>query len=218
MGCNCHWQKDDVALKVQQVELAACSSSSAIATPAELDTAPLPPVPPELSRLMPSGLPALPAAASLGKLPPEAEASLQRLRAELAHSQAAYRTVLRALHCKTQECDSLTGVVQELTSSRAKAAAGRMLLQQRCMALLKDASRLGRVASLARQGQAESRAAAAAADAACVEAEGDAADARREVATLERDNVKLAATNRQLVQRVEELECQQPGAAAVTQS
>ena len=48
-------QKDDVALKVQQVELAACSSSSAIATPAELDTAPLPPVPPELSRLMPSG-------------------------------------------------------------------------------------------------------------------------------------------------------------------
>lgn len=48
-------QKDDVALKVQQVELAACSSSSTIATPAELDTAPLPPVPPELSRLMPSG-------------------------------------------------------------------------------------------------------------------------------------------------------------------
>ena len=42
-------------------------------------------------------------------------------------------------------------------------------LECRCMALLDDASRLGRVASLARQGQAESRAAAAAADAACVE-------------------------------------------------
>jgi hypothetical protein len=48
-------QKDELALRVQQVELAACSSSSAIATAAELDTAPLPPVPPELSRLMPSG-------------------------------------------------------------------------------------------------------------------------------------------------------------------
>ena len=141
------------------------------------------------------------------------------------------------------------------------------------MALLDDASRLGRVASLARQGQAESRAAAAAAEAACMEvrigcvscthatthtqshvdqlqgpfaprssppwccvwagalrpclcqntamssqAEGDAADARRQVATLEHDNVKLAATNRQLVQRVEELECQHPGAAAAIQS
>ena len=51
-----------------------------------------------------------------------------------------------------------------------------------------------------------------------VQAEGDAADARREVATLERDNVKLAATNRQLVQRMEELECQQSGAAAAIQS
>ena len=48
-------QKDDIALKVQQVELAACSSSSAITSPVESDTAPLPPVPPELSRLMPSG-------------------------------------------------------------------------------------------------------------------------------------------------------------------
>jgi cell division protein FtsB len=47
-----------------------------------------------------------------------------------------------------------------------------------------------------------------------LQAEGDAADARREVATLERDNVKLAATNRQLVRRVEELECHQSGAAA----
>ena len=39
-----------------------------------------------------------------------------------------------ANHCpglQTQECESLTGVVHELTSSRAKAAAGRMLLQQR---------------------------------------------------------------------------------------
>ena len=50
------------------------------------------------------------------------------------------------------------------------------------------------------------------------QAEGDAADARRQVATLEHDNVKLAATNRQLVQRVEELECQHPGAAAAIQS
>jgi hypothetical protein len=45
-------------------------------------------------------------------------------------------------------------------------------LECRCMALLDDASRLGRVASLARQGQAESRAAVAAADAACVEVRG----------------------------------------------
>ena len=37
------------------------------------------------------------------------------------------------------------------------------------MALLDDASRLGRVASLARQGQSESCAAAAAADTACME-------------------------------------------------
>ena len=51
-----------------------------------------------------------------------------------------------------------------------------------------------------------------------LQAEGDAADARREVATLERDNVELAATNRELVQRVEELECQQSGAAAAAQS
>jgi hypothetical protein len=32
---------------------------------------------------------------------------------------------------QTQECESLTGVVQELTAGRAKAAAGRTLLQQR---------------------------------------------------------------------------------------
>ena len=51
-----------------------------------------------------------------------------------------------------------------------------------------------------------------------LQAEGDAADARHEVVTLERDNVELAATNRQLVRRVEELECQQAGAAAATQS
>lgn len=144
-------QKDDVAQKVQQVELAACSSSSAIISPVELDTAPLPPVPPELSRLMPSGegcrltvcgtaprnllgrkhtciplmptyichcrcrsvagLPAFPATPPHSKLPPEAEASLQRLKAELAHSQAAYRTVLRALHRKVPLC----GAAPQLT-------------------------------------------------------------------------------------------------------
>lgn len=34
------------------------------------------------------------------RLPPEADAPLQRLQPELAHSQAAYQTVLRALHRK----------------------------------------------------------------------------------------------------------------------
>jgi hypothetical protein len=142
------------------------------------------------------------------------------------------------------------------------------------MALLDDVSRLGRVAKLARQGQADSRAAAEAAATArlevriphfispvsqwfmqtsahasnclvwlqgplptpqarpmlscfgittlqlCValnygsftcsmllpQAEGDAADARREVATLERENLELAAANRQLARRVKVLE------------
>lgn len=46
------------------------------------------------------GLTAAPAAEQQQRLPPEAEATLQRLHAELAHSQAAYNTVLRALHRK----------------------------------------------------------------------------------------------------------------------
>ncbi len=70
---------------------------------------------------------------------------------------------------QTQEFESLTGVVRELTADRARAAAGRLALQQRCGALLADVARLGRVADVARRGQADSRAAAEAATTAKLE-------------------------------------------------
>lgn len=63
------------------------------------------------------------------------DGALKHLRGELRHSQAQYATIVRALHRKVQECESLQGVVRELTAGRARSSSARMALQVLSMPL-----------------------------------------------------------------------------------
>lgn len=69
---------------------------------------------------------------SMGKA---TNAALEHLRGELRHSQAQYATIVRALHRKVQECESLQGVVRELTAGRARSSSARLALQVLSMPL-----------------------------------------------------------------------------------
>eukprot|EP00208_Stichococcus_sp_RCC1054_P000414 CAMPEP_0206139762 /NCGR_PEP_ID=MMETSP1473-20131121/7160_1 /ASSEMBLY_ACC=CAM_ASM_001109 /TAXON_ID=1461547 /ORGANISM="Stichococcus sp, Strain RCC1054" /LENGTH=527 /DNA_ID=CAMNT_0053533659 /DNA_START=507 /DNA_END=2090 /DNA_ORIENTATION=+ len=232
MNCKSHWMMFSATAVAQpehqQLELADCSVSSGASLVASRDSAAasgdaatpvdtvadkgewddeeeaLPELTPDIARLLPQKpVGVAPDLDSMGKA---TNAALEHLRGELRHSQAQYATIVRALHRKVQECESLQGVVRELTAGRARSSSARLALQERCGALLTDVARLGRIAELARQGQLESVAASEAATTARLQAEGDSAAANHRADEAEAETRRLHAANIALRARVAALE------------
>lgn len=78
------------------------------------------------------------------------EHALERLKAEVHERDKQSVAAASALACKTQECESLMGVVRELTENRSKLVCARTNLAEKLAEMQHEYMRLMRVTDLSR--------------------------------------------------------------------